>query len=243
MKLLEFLKVIPRVISKHHRPLCFIGGLMGILATAFLSVKAARKHDSVIAKLPKESTKKDKFKATWKIWVAPIVSGLITAGCFGGLYFLDTKEMNKLTLVATTAQAALSDIRNEQKPEAAPVTNVVDAKDTTEDKDELTWFYESAYGIWFQSTHSIVTNGIMMGEKHYQQTGQLTAAYLYDCWGIGWKRDERMDREGWDQTFDDKEVKWVDIHTRRFPDAEHGWYTKIWYEKTPEPFPWAGSVR
>lgn len=240
MKLLEFLKVIPRVISKHHRLLCFIGGLTGILATAFLSVKAARKHDTVIAKLPKESTKKDKFKATWKIWVAPIVSGLITASCFGGLYFLDTKEMNKLTLVATTAQAALSDIQQE-KSGAEKTELIKEVPDTAEEKDSLTWFFESAYGMWFQSTPSIVTNGIMMAEKHYQQTGQLSASYLYDCWGIGWKRDERMDREGWDWAFDDKEVKWVDIHTKRFPDAEHGWYTKIWYETEPKPFPWPGS--
>lgn len=113
---------------------------VGVAATAIIAWKQSKKASLVIQQKTIEKgaplTKKEAVKATWKQWVAVVVSIILTCGCCAASYYFHSVQLAEMTATANALMANNKELNEEIKELSAIVPNEVDKI-----KDEHAWDY------------------------------------------------------------------------------------------------------
>lgn len=158
----DIIKQLPKVLA--------VAGALGVPVTAYLSVKAGMKSERQMHEAYEVYCFKDsfveRFKLTWKNYIPPVVSGLLTVGAIIGGYSLTAKQIAGLIAVGGSlatykdeleakieekfGKQSLDEIKKEIAEEVYSPTSV----EETGNGDILC--YESYSGRWFRSSKKAV---------------------------------------------------------------------------------------
>ena len=134
------LAVAKPIIATNAPLIGIIAAGVGVAATAIIAWKQSKKASLVIQQKTIEKgaplTKKEAVKATWKQWVAVVVSIILTCGCCAASYYFHSVQLAEMTATANALMANNKELNEEIKELSAIVPNEVDKI-----KDEHAWDY------------------------------------------------------------------------------------------------------
>lgn len=155
----NILKQLPKALA--------VAGALGVPVTVYLSVKAGMKIERQLTESDcKDAQFKEKLKLTWKNYIPPVISGLLTIGAIIGGYALSAKQIAALGALAGSLAAYKDELEakieekfgkqalDEIKKEVAE--NLYSPTSVEETGKGSLLCYESYSGRWFRSSQRAV---------------------------------------------------------------------------------------
>jgi hypothetical protein len=194
-------------------------GTAGVLVTGYLAVKAGFRSQERLRYVDKDAPVKEKVKATWDLYIPPVVSGVATIGCIIGSAKINSKRTAAAVTVYSLTEKAFAEYREKVKEEIGArkeeairdkiAQDTVDKKDLDEKTVILTGAgevlcYEMYTGRFFKSDMETLRkaqndiNALIFSRLY------VTLDEFYDLIGlshteasdvVGWNSDKLMELE------------------------------------------------
>lgn len=238
-----------RYLRREGPLLLSISGMIGVVATAVLVAKAEPKamkiregmHNERVNDYRPEPTKTDYFKATWKVYIPPVLVGTATIACIFASSFLNQKRQVSIAsaygLLNETYKQYRSAAKEVYGEDADTKIQAQIAKDSyvhaedilgsayvyTPDLDpnsEKILCYDMIGQRYFRSTLAAILNAEYHLNRNLALRGTASANEFFEFLGID--KIESGDEIGWSMSrlTDDFGYFWLDFeNTKAYPES------------------------
>ena len=213
---------IKKTVSKTNPKLLIVVGIGGFITTAILTGKATIKANELINSKKEEMhvdslEPKDVIKITYKCFIPPMVSGILSTACILGANSIHAKRTAALATAYQVAQVGIKEYKDSvveligEEKEKQVTKRAVEKKvsemeksekqscDTELNKNDLVLCYDVFAGRGFYSNKNKIMAAVNEVNSRIYHENSASLNYFYECAGA--KPNKLGELMGWNTSF------------------------------------------
>ena len=213
---------IKKTVSKTNPKLLIVVGIGGFITTAILTGKATIKANELINSKKEEMhvdslEPKDVIKITYKCFIPPMVSGILSTACILGANSIHAKRTAALATAYQVAQVGIKEYKDSvveligEEKEKQVTKRAVEKKvsemeksekqsyDTELNKNDLVLCYDVFAGRGFYSNKNKIMAAVNEVNSRIYHENSARLNYFYECAGA--KPNKLGELMGWNTSF------------------------------------------
>lgn len=213
---------IKKTVSKTNPKLLIVVGIGGFITTAILTGKATIKANEIINSKKEEMhvdslEPKDAIKITYKCFIPPMVSGILSTACILGANSIHAKRTAALATAYQVAQVGIKEYKDSvveligEEKEKQVTKRAVEKRvtkmekpekqncDAELDKNDLVLCYDVFAGRGFYSNKNKIMAAVNEVNSRIYHENSASLNYFYECAGA--KPNKLGELMGWNTSF------------------------------------------